>query len=103
MCSSDLSRTRARTIVPCIGRRILNHCATREALPSAFKCFLSFNSYLREEATGSETVAVGKLRLQQPERLLATWTVNPRAERADEAHSWTLNARIRNCDLARGR
>ena len=25
------SRTRARTRVPCIGRRILNHCATREA------------------------------------------------------------------------
>ena len=24
------SRTRARTGVPCIGRRILNHCATRE-------------------------------------------------------------------------
>ena len=24
------SRTRARTCVPCIGRRILNHCATRE-------------------------------------------------------------------------
>ena len=26
------SRTRARTRVPCIGRWILNHCATREAL-----------------------------------------------------------------------
>ena len=25
------SRTRAQTRVPCIGRRILNHCATREA------------------------------------------------------------------------
>ena len=25
------SRTRAQTHVPCIGRRILNHCATREA------------------------------------------------------------------------
>ena len=25
------SPTRARTCVPCIGRRILNHCATREA------------------------------------------------------------------------
>ena len=25
------SPTRARTLVPCIGRRILNHCATREA------------------------------------------------------------------------
>ena len=26
------SQTRARTHVPCIGRRTLNHCATREAL-----------------------------------------------------------------------
>ena len=26
-------QTRARTRVPCIGRQILNHCATREALP----------------------------------------------------------------------
>ena len=26
------SRTRARTRVPCIGRRILNHCTTREVL-----------------------------------------------------------------------
>ena len=28
------SQTRARTRVPCIGRQILNHCATREALYS---------------------------------------------------------------------
>ena len=26
----ESSRTRARTCVPCIGRRILNHCTTRE-------------------------------------------------------------------------
>ena len=39
------SRTRARTDVPCIGRRILNHCATREAhLPVFF-----FNLSLREK------------------------------------------------------
>ena len=32
-CSEHVgsSQTRARTRVPCIGRRILNHCATREA------------------------------------------------------------------------
>ena len=30
------SQTRARTRVPCIGRRILNHCATREALDIVF-------------------------------------------------------------------
>ena len=30
------SQTRARTRVPCISRQILNHCATREALPQFF-------------------------------------------------------------------
>ena len=30
------SQTRARTHVPCIGRWILNHCATREVLPCCF-------------------------------------------------------------------
>ena len=34
------SWTRARTRVPCIGRRILNHCTTREVL------FFFFNIYL---------------------------------------------------------
>ena len=31
------SQTRARTRVPCIGRQILNHCATREAQGYFFK------------------------------------------------------------------
>ena len=30
------SQTRPRTRVPCIGRQILNHCATREALNSDY-------------------------------------------------------------------
>ena len=30
------SQARARTRVPCIGRQILNHCATREALEHIF-------------------------------------------------------------------
>ena len=34
------SRTRARTRVPCIGRRILNHCATREAPVSVYFRFV---------------------------------------------------------------
>ena len=45
------SRTRARTRVPCIGRRILNHCATGEVLHSLWvkklslylSCNLSFS------------------------------------------------------------
>ena len=54
------SQTRARTCVPCIGRRILNHCATREAPKDIFlivsfegqkfliltKCNLSVLSFL---------------------------------------------------------
>ena len=36
------SQTRARTRVPCIGRQILNHCATREALYSWFLKWRSF-------------------------------------------------------------
>ena len=36
------SWTRARTGVPCIGRQILNHCATREAL--FFTSLLEYNS-----------------------------------------------------------
>ena len=38
------SWTRARTRVPCIGRQILNHCATREAPRCYFKwnCFCNF-------------------------------------------------------------
>ena len=34
------SQTRARTRVPCIGRQILNHCATREARVLLFYYFL---------------------------------------------------------------
>ena len=41
------SQTRARTRVPCIGRQILNHCATREAL-----LFLKLTSaYIAESYT----------------------------------------------------
>ena len=38
------SRTRARTRVPCIGRQILNHCATRGALMICFHLFKFINS-----------------------------------------------------------
>ena len=39
------SQTRARTRVPCIGRRILNHCATREAPYSIFLMLLGIAIY----------------------------------------------------------
>ena len=44
------SRTKARTCVPCIGRWILNHCATTEAPKLLFK----FNLMLKNNATFDE-------------------------------------------------
>ena len=41
------SQTRARTRVPCIGRQILNHCTTREALVN-FKYIQRVDVLLRE-------------------------------------------------------
>ena len=40
----DLPRPGARTCVPCIGRQILNHCATREALFVDFLMIAILNS-----------------------------------------------------------
>ena len=42
------SQTRARTCVPCIGRQILNHCATREAQQISFDwlCLLEMRAVL---------------------------------------------------------
>ena len=39
------SQTRARTRVPCIGRQILNHCATREAHSIKFLKNKTFTLY----------------------------------------------------------
>ena len=41
----ESSGTRARTRVPCIGRRIPNHCATGEALFSSYICQLVWVAY----------------------------------------------------------
>ena len=41
------SQTRARTCVPCIGRQILNHCTTREALSLYFYRIHSFGPRVR--------------------------------------------------------
>ena len=38
------SQTRARTRVPCIGRRTLNHCATRESLNMFYNKMISLHS-----------------------------------------------------------
>ena len=55
------SQTRARTCVPCIGRQILNHCATREALLIFF-----FNLFLFiYGCVGSSFLCEGFLQLWQ--------------------------------------
>ena len=41
------SQTRARTRVACIGRQILNHCATREALPVLYSFDFSRACYVQ--------------------------------------------------------
>ena len=43
------SQTRARTHVPCIGRQILNHCATREALFSILLISLYFSVIIAKD------------------------------------------------------
>ena len=46
------SRTRARTRVPCIGRRILNHCTTREVPPILLYSYSFINiSWLPPQST----------------------------------------------------
>ena len=40
------SQTRARTRVPCIGRQILNHCATREALFTLYSILIYLCVYM---------------------------------------------------------
>ena len=43
------SQTRARTHVPCIGRQILNHCATRETLEFLNSCY--YHSIISHQPT----------------------------------------------------
>ena len=52
------SQTRARTRVPCIGRWILNHCATREA-PRFSSCSQSIPSWEEFPGLGTVTYQVG--------------------------------------------
>ncbi|XP_066864009.1 probable proton-coupled zinc antiporter SLC30A3 isoform X1 [Kogia breviceps] len=45
------SRTGARTRVPCIGRRTLNHCATREARSDLFSQGNIFKEFIQEKVS----------------------------------------------------
>ena len=63
------SWTRARTRVPCIGRRILNHCATRE-IPNLFLYLILFLTIHIEafEFSGSVFSAVFKILVKEASR-----------------------------------
>ena len=56
------SQTRARTRVPCIGRQILNHCATREAQGDVLKHLILFlnNNFGYFVKNGSEETSMKK-------------------------------------------
>ena len=61
------SQTRARTRVPCIGRQILNHCATREAPTSVLDLTYTVHTVLPQ--TGHVTSACCTLALPQAQGL----------------------------------
>ena len=64
------SRTGARTRVPCIGRRTLNHCATREAPTGIFDHLLCTDAI-----QGPENTAV-----DETEESLLSWSYIPAEE-----------------------
>ena len=67
------SQTRARTRVPCIGRQILNHCATREARegPSLNPAF--FVSITVAEKSSASLILRSAQPCPQPPDILATF------------------------------
>ena len=73
------SRTRARTRVPCIGRQILNHCATREALTELLyfkRGDLCTFSHWDMEAMLDSLAFINKARWTQPGFPLVSWAQN---------------------------
>ena len=55
------SQTRARTRVPCFGKQILNHCATREALNfSLFVCFFFLTLLFKDGCLEGKSVMQSK-------------------------------------------
>ena len=66
------SQTRAQTRVTCIGKRILNHCATREALAQVFSNFNVHENHMgaslkhqvhKEQACGCQGEEEGRDRM----------------------------------------
>ena len=72
------SQTRARTRVPCIGRQILNHCATREAHPSYYfgrVCVHLKDSMIMYKILGSASLPIQPINwfFHSPTRLRICW------------------------------
>ena len=69
------SRTRARACVPCNGRRILNHCATREALVSlVFRCSVPKQGLSEHSPPCSQSLVLC---------CLCSWAYSPISSKAD--------------------
>ena len=64
------SQTRARTRVPCIGRQILNHCATREAPSVEFLSTLFFQSLEHCPKTGSVLLTRNKTNVKPKQMVI---------------------------------
>ena len=62
------SRTRARTRVPCTGRQIPNHCATREALFLAPLCRGAQGEGIRAPLKGAPETGVSSSYQRRPQR-----------------------------------
>ena len=57
------SQTRDRTCVPCIGRRILTHCITRDVQWDALRCYLvNLQFYLYRHAYNVYVLPLGRSR-----------------------------------------
>ena len=75
------SWTRARTCVPCIGRRILNHCTTREALHLFIHHYVTIidSCFIQWVINMLPSVFIFMLRLSQiwPIRAPSGWLLGP--------------------------
>ena len=88
------SWTRAQTRVPCIGRRILNHCATREALVIVFKFIkpdskiTDWNLFISLFNTHSSIITSVCIFLNTVEKQLSPWGAYNLMGKGDHWFDW---------------
>ena len=80
------SRSRDRTHVPCIGRRILNHCTTREVLPLFFY-MCPHSNLVRQEFSRDKKTKLNKL----GKEIVSVGTQTRRSQVEKEWHKLKLN------------